>query len=56
MKTTTRTSKNPAIITMSEKTNGKTPCITANLKGKKLFADQIELAKKSLSNLKSLPI
>jgi hypothetical protein len=56
MKTTIKTSKTPKVIAMSAKTKGKIAGIAASLKGKELFADKIELAKKSLRNLKSLPI
>ncbi len=56
MKATNKTSKDSKVIAMSAKTKGRIASIAASLKGKELFADKIELAKKSLRNLKSLPI
>lgn len=52
-KTTLKASK---VISMSEKTKSKLTIIADRLKGKELFADKIELAKKSLSNVETLPI
>lgn len=55
MKTVETNSKTPRIIAMSAKTKAKIPAIIESLKDKELFPDKVESAKKSLSNLKSLP-
>lgn len=52
-KTTVTASK---VISMSDKTIEKINTVAASIKGKELFTDKIELAKKTLSELKSLPI
>ena len=44
------------IIAMSAKTKEKIAAVANNLKGKDLFAEKVELAKKTLSDVKSLPI
>lgn len=44
------------VISMSEKTKTKLSVVADKLKEKELFADKIELAKISLSDLSSLPI
>jgi hypothetical protein len=44
------------VIAITEKTKLKLSAIADKLKDKVLFADKIELSKKSLSNVTSLPI
>ena len=44
------------VIQMSEETRLKLSVIAEKLKGRELFADKIEAAKKSLKDIKSLPI
>lgn len=44
------------IISMSVKTSERIAVVANNLKNKELFTDKIDLAKKTLSELKSLPI
>ena len=44
------------VIATSAVAKEKMTTVAKNLKGKELFTDKIELAKKSLSDLKSLPI
>jgi hypothetical protein len=44
------------VILMSEQTKSKLSLVADKLKGRELFAHRIELAKKSLKGLKSLPI
>ncbi len=56
METTKTTVKASKVISMSAKTKERITTVAASLKGKVLFADKIELAKKTLSELKSLPI
>ena len=56
MKTTKTTLKAASVISMSDKTKEKIATVAASLKGKELFTAKIELAKKTLSELKSLPI
>lgn len=56
MKTIPTTPKTSKVIAMSAKTKEKITTVANNLKGKRLFADKIELAKEALSDLKSLPI
>ena len=56
METTKTTVKASKIISMSVKTKERIATVAASLKGKNLFTDKIELAKKTLSELKSLPI
>jgi len=44
------------VISMSDTTKEKIKNVADTLKGKELFIDKIELAKRTLSDLKSLPI
>ena len=44
------------IISMSTATKKKISKVADEIKGRDLFTDKIELAKKTLQNLKSLPI
>ncbi|MDC8003557.1 hypothetical protein POV27_05810 [Aureisphaera galaxeae] len=44
------------VLSMSKSTKGRIATVAKEIKGKELFADKVDLAKKSLSNLKSLPI
>lgn len=44
------------VLSMSQKTKERISIIAKNIKGKELFPKKIALAKKTLSNLKSLPI
>tara|TARA_B100000767_G_scaffold27408_1_gene23865 strand:+ start:19035 stop:19205 length:171 start_codon:yes stop_codon:yes gene_type:complete len=53
--------KNPILkanktLSMSSKTKEKISVIANNIKGKEFFPEKIALAKKTLSNLKTLPI
>ncbi len=48
--------KTSKVISMSTKTKKKINAIADTLKGKELFTEKIELAKKTLSELKSLPM
>jgi hypothetical protein len=56
MKTIKTPIKASKIIAMSATTKEKIAVIANCIKGKELFVDKIELAKKTLSELKSLPI
>jgi hypothetical protein len=56
MKKSITTLKASEVISMSEKTKLKLAAIADRLKGKELFADKIEIARKSLSDIQSLPI
>jgi hypothetical protein len=56
MESTKTTVKASKVISMSDKTKEKITAVAASLKGKDIFIDKIELAKKTLSELKSLPI
>lgn len=56
MKTAKTTVKASKVISMSATTKEKIAIVATSLKGKELFADKIALAKKTLSELKSLPI
>jgi hypothetical protein len=56
METEKTTLKASRVIPMSSKTKEKIATVAASLKGKELFTYKIELAKKTLSELKSLPI
>ncbi|MDN3676294.1 hypothetical protein QWY90_03100 [Flavobacterium paronense] len=56
MKTEKTTLKASKVITVSAKTKGKIATVAATIKGKELFTDKVALAKKTLSELKSLPI
>jgi hypothetical protein len=56
METTKTTVKASKVISMSAKTKEKIVAVAAALKSKELFTNKIELAKKTLSELKSLPI
>jgi len=44
------------ILTISESTRQKISIVAKDIKGKYLFPEKLELAKKTLGNLKSLPI
>lgn len=44
------------VISMSKSTKEKISVIAKDIKGKELFSEKVELAKKTLGNLKSLPI
>lgn len=44
------------VLSMSKKTQEKITAIAKNISGKELFPEKLNLAKKTLSNLKSLPI
>lgn len=44
------------IISMSRSTKERISAVAKDIKGKELFSEKIELAKKTLSGLKSLPI
>lgn len=44
------------VLPMSKKTKDKIYYIAKNIKVKELFPDKVELAKNTLSELKSLPI
>lgn len=46
----------PKIISMSKSTKETISKVANEINGKNLFTEKIELAKKSLQNLKSLPI
>ncbi len=48
--------KSAKVISMSAKTKEKIGIVANNIRGKELFSDKIELAKRTLSDLKSLPI
>lgn len=56
MKTIKTTTEGTKVIAMSAKTKARIAAVAASLRGKEIFADKIEAAKKSLSDLKSLPI
>lgn len=56
MKTTKITFKVSKVIAMSADTREKIIVIGNSLKGKELFIQKVEEAKKSLNDLKSLPI
>jgi hypothetical protein len=44
------------VLSMSKSTKDRIALVAKDIKGKELFSEKIELAKKTLSNLKSLPI
>ncbi|MBC3759059.1 MULTISPECIES: hypothetical protein [Hyunsoonleella] len=44
------------VLSMSKSTKKRISVIAKDIKGKELFPEKVDLAKKSLSNLKSLPI
>lgn len=56
MKNKKTTIKSPKVISMSARTKERINVVASTLKGKDLFTEKIELAKKTLSELKSLPI
>lgn len=56
MKTEKTTLKAAKVISMSPKTKEKIAIVAATIKGKELFTDKVESARKTLSELKSLPI
>lgn len=56
MKTEKSTLNASKVISMSAKTKEKIAIVAASIKGKVLFTDKIALSKKTLSELKSLPI
>jgi hypothetical protein len=51
-----KTAKKANMISMSNATRKKIAEVADEINGKNLFTDKIELAKKTLQNLKSLPI
>lgn len=56
MKTNKSTSKVFKVIAASESTKERIAVAANELKGKELFANKIESARRTLSDLKSLPI
>lgn len=44
------------VLSMSKTTKDRISSIAKDIKGKELFPEKIELAKKTLSKIKSLPI
>ncbi|MEN8191473.1 MAG: hypothetical protein ABFS12_01570 [Bacteroidota bacterium] len=44
------------VLSMSKSTRERISIIAKDIKGKELFSEKVNLAKKTLSNLKSLPI
>jgi hypothetical protein len=56
MKTEKSTTKVSKVISMSAKTKEKIAAVENTIKGKELFTDKVAVAKKALSELKSLPI
>ncbi len=44
------------VLSMSKTTKERISSIAKDIKGKELFPEKIELAKKTLSSIKSLPI
>lgn len=56
MKTIKTNLKASKVIVASTRTREKIVSVAEKIKGKELFSDKIELAKKTLSDLKSLPI
>lgn len=44
------------VISMSKSTKERISVVAKDIRGKELFSEKVELAKKTLSNLKSLPI
>lgn len=44
------------VISMSKKTKEKIAIVAKDIKGKEMFPEKLELAKKTLSKIKSLPI
>lgn len=56
MKTKKTTLKTSKVISMSAKTKENIDKVADAIKGKEFFTDKIALAKKTLSELKSLPI
>jgi hypothetical protein len=56
MKTEKTTLKAAKVISMSDKTKEKIASVEALIKDKELFTNKIELAKRTLCELKSLPI
>lgn len=56
MKTKKTTFKDTKVISMSTQTKEKIATVADAIKGKELFTEKIALAKRTLSELKSLPI
>ena len=56
MKAKDKTLIYPCVIPMSVKTKERIAAVADSIKGKEFFTDKIELAKKALSELESLPI
>lgn len=56
MRKDSKTLKEVNIISMSNETKKKISEIANEINGKNLFTEKIELAKKTLQHLKSLPI
>ena len=44
------------VLSMSKTTKERIDAIAKNIKGKELFPEKVDLAKRTLSKLKSLPI
>lgn len=44
------------VISMSKSTKERIAAVAKTIKGKELFPEKVELARKTLSHLKSLPI
>ncbi len=56
MKTENTTLKAFEVISMSDKTKEKIAKVAVSIHDQELFTDKIELTKKTLSEIKSLPI
>ncbi|UMY64541.1 MULTISPECIES: hypothetical protein [unclassified Flavobacterium] len=56
MKTNKSTSTVSKVIAASASTKKRIAAVADNLKGKELFSDKVELARRTLSDVKSLPI
>ncbi len=56
MNTKKSTSRNSKVIAMSAKTKKRIADVAKQLNGKDLFVQKVDLAKKTLSDIKSLPI
>ena len=56
MKTTTKISNQSRVIPLTPKAKERMSVVAENIKGKELFPEKIESAKKILKKIKSLPI
>jgi hypothetical protein len=56
MKTIKNSLKSSEVLPMSESTKARIEEVAKAIKGKDLFKNKVEIARKNLSNVKSLPL